>query len=160
MIYLIISLVLITLIYFIKKSKSDFFFQDREVLAEKRVHLVNVLYDFRISQKKVFDYLSAYNFFCSNPSLFDGATIVKDLYTIKGLDLPALKHDFEYLMNDFWSIKGIINKIKFDWMYAKDQEELGVGSITAYTRGILLIISTPLYYVMIIFKSNRNDSSK
>ena len=152
MIKLLIILLLLILFYLLKKSKSEFFFQDREVLAEKRHHLIEVLYDFEISQKKINDQLEAFNFFAANPSLFDGATIVKDLPTIKRLDLPALKHDFDYLMNDFWSWNGLKNKIKYDWNYGQNQEELTVGSVTAYTRSVLLILSTPLYYLMIIFK--------
>tara|TARA_Y100000817_G_C16355252_1_gene323403 strand:- start:24 stop:476 length:453 start_codon:yes stop_codon:yes gene_type:complete len=147
----IIGLFLI-LFYLLKKSKSDFFFQDTEVLAVKRYHLIEVLYDFEISQQKINDYLEAFNFFASNPELFDGATIVKDLPTIKRLDLPALKHDFDYLTNNFWSWNGLKNKIQYDWNYGQNQEELTVGSLTAYTRSILLILSTPLYYLMIIFK--------
>jgi hypothetical protein len=41
-------------------------------------------------------YLQAFDFFCQNPTEFDGATIVKDLVDLNGLDLDAMLHDFQY----------------------------------------------------------------
>lgn len=147
MISIAIIIVLVILIYLLKKSKSYFFYQSREVLAEKRHHLISVFEDFKLQQNEIDEYLEAYNFFCANPSEFDGATIVKDLYTIKGLDAPAMLHDFNYIFK-----KNLKEKLIFDWNYGKNQEKLTVGSVTAYTRSIALIISTPLYYIIKPFK--------
>lgn len=142
---IIISLLIIY--FFLVTSKSDFFYQSREVLAEKRHHLISVLYDFRITDEEIDKYLEAYNFFCENPSLYDGATIVKDLDTIKDLDANAMLHDFEYLFNS-----NLKEKLISDLNYSKRQERLHVGSVTAYTRGVLLIVSTPFYYLIKMFK--------
>ena len=53
---------------------------------------------------------------------------------------------------DFWSLKGFAKKLKADFQYGKDQEKTGKGSITAYTRTVLLWLSTPLFYIYLIFK--------
>lgn len=135
-----------------RKSKSDFFKQDRETLADKRAHLVKVLKDFEIKFEITKEILTAYKFFCDNPTEFDGATIVKDLPTIKRLDAPAMWHDWKYLHINFWTLQGLKEKIVNDWKYGQLMEFLGISGVTAYKRSILLIISTPLYYILIIFK--------
>ena len=132
-------------------SKNTFFLQDRETLAEKRHHLINVLIDFGVEDLD--RWLTSFDFFVKNPHEFDGATIVKDLNTIADYDAPAANHDYKYLHIDFWSFKGLIEKLKSDFQYGKDQEKTGKGSITAYTRTVLLWLSTPLYYLLLIFKS-------
>jgi hypothetical protein len=131
-------------------SKSNFFLQDRETLAKKRHHLIMVLQDFNVP--KINKWTKAFDYFRNNPSRFDGATIVKDLYTINGLDAPAMNHDYAYIHLDFWTIKGLKKKLKADFQYGKDQEKTGKGSITAYTRTVLLWLSTPLFYIYLIFK--------
>ena len=131
-------------------SKSNFFHQDRESLATKRAHLVNVLNDFKVTDIR--RWLEAYDYFKNNPTEFDGATLVKDLTTINGYDAPAGNHDLKYGTIEFWSFKGFIEKLKADFQYGKDQEKTGKGSITAYTRSALLWISTPFYYILLIFK--------
>lgn len=131
-------------------SKSNFFLQDRETLANKRHHLIMVLQDFNVPE--IHNWTKAFDYFRNNPSRFDGATIVKDLETIKGLDAPAMNHDYAYIHLDFWSLKGFAKKLKADFQYGKDQEKTGKGSITAYTRTVLLWFSTPLFYIYLIFK--------
>lgn len=131
-------------------SSSNFFLQDKLTLSKKRHHLIMVLYDFDVPN--VDRWLKAFDYFRENPSRFDGATIVKDLETIKGLDAAAMNHDYAYIHLDFWSWKGLHKKLKADFNYGKDQEKTGKGSITAYTRVFLLWLSTALFYTYLIFK--------
>lgn len=152
MIIAIVLLLHLVLFYFLKRSKSDFFKQSNSVLSRKRNQLIAVLNDFEIPKEDFIRHLNAFDYFYKNKTDYDGATIVKDLQTIGGYDAPASCHDYAYLHNRFFSIKGLTNKIKYDWQYAKDMEMLGVGSTTAYTRAILLILSTPYYYLYLIFK--------
>ena len=135
-------------------SKNNFFLQDRETFATKRHHLINVLIDFGVEDLD--RWLKSYDYFIFNPAEFDGATIVKDLNTIADYDGAAANHDYTYLHIGFWSYKGLIEKLKSDFKYGKDQEKTGKGSITAYTRTVLLWLSTPLYYLLLIFKSLKN----
>ncbi len=151
MMYIII-ISCIALVYFLKRSKSNFFFQDREVLAEKRNLLVRIMTDYEFTSKEISEIMEAFDYFRNYPAEFDGATIVKDLRTINGLDAPAMRHDYDYLHIHFWSISGLVKKGKSDWKYGKNMEKLGVSPVTAYTRAVLLLISTPLYYLLLIFK--------
>lgn len=130
-----------------KLGKCDFFSQDAETLESRKTHLASVLFDFGFSMQEVSEIMLAYDYFIDNPTQFDGASIVKDLDTINGLDAAAMVHDYDYILGYFWSIRGLVRKIKNDWKYAQFQERTGKGSITPYTRAILLIISTPLYYL-------------
>jgi hypothetical protein len=129
-------------------SRNSFFRQNSEILKEKRNLLEAVLNDATIENVSLF--LDAYDYFCDFPEDFDGATIVKDLDTIRDLDASAMVHDYEYLVNKSW--KNPIIKTIVDINYAQNMEKLGNSSITAYTRCILLILSTPFYYLIKLFK--------
>ena len=85
--------------YFFKKSKSNFFLQDRETLAEKRHQIIMVLRFKGLNTQEINKFTEAYDYFRNNPKKFDGATIVKDLHDIKGLDLKAMLHDYACLMS-------------------------------------------------------------
>ena len=88
--YAIITIVV--LIYFLVKSKSDFFKQDRETLAEYRYQLRMLLKYKSRSEEDIDLYIEAYDFFCRFTTKFDGATIVKDLCDLPKLDLDAMAH--------------------------------------------------------------------
>jgi len=75
-------------------SKSKFFYQSKYKLKAKKEQLIRVLIDFDI--KDIYKFMDAFDYFCQYPEKFDGATIVKDLETIKGLDAAAMVHDWEY----------------------------------------------------------------
>lgn len=128
-------------------SHNKFFYKSKKELREKRNQLLMTLLDFQVQDLQ--QWLLAYDYFCQNPHKFDGATIVKDLETIKGLDASAMVHDYEYLhIQNWWSISGLKAKLKSDWDYGKHQEQTGKGSVTAYTRTALLWLSTPFYYLI------------
>jgi hypothetical protein len=130
-------------------SKNYFFYKDYYVLLKSRVELRQTLSYFGIKDLTI--WLKAFDYFVTNPHKYDGATIVKDLATIQGLDACAMVHDYRYLnIQKWWSINGLKSKLKADFEYGKNMELTGKGSITAYTRTALLWISTPFYYL--IFK--------
>jgi hypothetical protein len=147
---IVLVAVLLVATYFFLNSDSNYFDQPEEVLNRDSMHLFEVLSNFKISVLKKEAYMKAFRFFQNNPNQFDGATIVKDLQTIKGLDAPAMLHDYQYLHTNFWTRKGFVQKIKYDWQYGENMEELGVSPWAAYTRAVLLIVSTPLYYVYLL----------
>jgi len=148
----VIIISLIALVYFLKKSKSNFFYQDRDILADKRKLMILILEDFGFTYEQTKPFTDAFLYFRNYPAEFDGATIVKDLRNINGLDISAMLHDYRYLHIRFWSLNGLKQKIKSDIEYGKNMEKLGISPVTAYTRAVLLVISTPLYYLMLIFK--------
>jgi hypothetical protein len=146
MIYLI-SIIILILCW--KKSKSNFFEQDRETLAEKRKLLIQVLRDRGVKQ---FHFIWAYDMLRKYPNLykFDGATIVADIDTIRGLDASAMVHDVAYQLAQH---KGVmyyfIEKLEADVEYGKNMRSLGVSWLTAWTRATALIISTPIWMAII-----------
>lgn len=147
MIYVIIF-ILAYGFYLYKSSKSEFFTQSREVLAEKRLHLVNVLEDFGIDLKNDKRWLISYDAFKNYPNFYkyDGATIVKDIHTIFQYDAPAGNHDYGYLLiKDFSYFLWLKESFKLDLQYAKDMRALQIDFITAYGRLIGLIIIKPFY---------------
>lgn len=153
LIILIIALIVYVVWLFIK-SKNNFFTQSQDFLEEKRKHLINVLSDFGIDTEKDKRWLQAYDLFrnYTNQYMYDGATIVKDLHTIYGYDAPAGNHDISYIMNDWFSFRGLINKFTLDYKYGLDMRALQIPYTTAWSRVFLLWIATPLWYIFLIFK--------
>lgn len=153
MTYLILAIAIILLCW--KNSKSKFFEQSQEVLAEKRQLLIKVLEDRNIDKKEQSYILDIYNIFCQLNSIFkfDGATIVADIDTIKGLDVSAMVHDFEYQIAQH---KGFLyylkSKIKADIDYAKRMRKLGVSWLTAWVRVFFLLLSTPFWILLLTLK--------
>lgn len=129
-------------------SRNNFFTKSESELKEKKELLELVLIDSKVEDIVLF--LNAYDYFCNFPEDFDGATIVKDLDTIRDLDAAAMVHDYEYLVNKVW--KNPIKKTIADIEYAQHMEQTGKHPFTAYFRCFLLIISTPIYYLLKIFK--------
>jgi hypothetical protein len=135
MITLIISILLIIwLVYLVKNSKSNFFFQNTEILEKKAFLLKLILLDCNFTENEIIKFEKAYNYFIENPKEFDGATIVRDLDTIKGLDAPAMVHDYRYIL-----AYGIKDRLKADKDYLKNMIKLGVHPVSAYLRYLLLI---------------------
>ena len=86
----------------------------------------------------------------NNPHKFDGATIVKDLYDLKGLDIDAMLHDYHFVNYNVGS--SFTWKWKADWLFAKGNERKGKGIYSAYSRFAGLTIAgvyfVPYTYVM------------
>lgn len=119
-------------------SKSDFFKQPKKVLFLKKEQVIRFLALKGYNSEQIEVYLKAYNYFCENPEKYDGATIVKDLCDIKGLDLDAMVHDYHYILYNVAA--NFVTKWKADWLYAKGNERKGKGLYSAYSRFIGLTI--------------------
>ena len=154
MIYTILILALAVLLISWKKTKNTFFQQSREVILEKRHLLELVLKDRNLSKIQRTTILSIFDNFAKYPNIykFDGATIVADIDTIKGLDISAMVHDWQYLNaqhKGFWYY--VKAKLKADVNYAKLMRLLGISWLTAWTRCTALIISTPIWLLILLF---------
>lgn len=99
-------------------------------------------------------YLEAYDYFVENPKKYDGATIVKDLDDVFGLDLSALRHDYDYLvpLKKEKGLKWLKMKFKIDFEYGKSMEIMGKHPFVAYLRVFLLWITTPFYLIIKLLK--------
>jgi hypothetical protein len=96
--------------------------------------IYKIIKEYLSEQKEILNFARAYNYFTENPKEFDGATIVRDLYTIKGLDASAMVHDYRYIL-----AKNIKDRIRADVEYLRNMIKLGVHPVSAYLRFSLLI---------------------
>ncbi|GIZ08387.1 hypothetical protein [Flavobacterium sp. UMI-01] len=121
-------------------STSIYFHQDSNTLLAKWAFVYNLLSAKGYSVAEIMIYKKAYEYFCQNPSQYDGATIVKDLVDIPGLDLDAMLHDYHYIV--FNAGANFATKFKVDWLFAKGTERKGKGLYSAYSRFIGLTITS------------------
>ena len=152
--YIIISIVLL-LIYFLRKSKSNFFSQDREKLAEDRHLLALTLANKGFKPHEVSNFLVAFDAFANFPNVFqfDGATIIGDCYTIDRLSATAMKHDYDCIIADKTSLYTYLkDRLKCDKEYRnnliKSKRKLFINVIFAYSIWIGLVITIPIYYLL------------
>jgi len=123
--YSIIIIALFLLIFFKKKSKSTFFSQDDYALEMYRESMVKLLQIKCRSVSEISLYCAAYDFLCSFSNKFDGATLVKDLQDIPGLDLDAMLHDYECLIGANRNYK---LWFKAAWDYYENMRKNGKGN--------------------------------
>ena len=133
-------------------SRDNYFKQDTGVLVRNWTAVSNVLkYHFISDTEK---YEKAYFYFIYKTDAFDGATIVKDLDDVFGLDLSAMVHDWEYIRNlpKYKGFKWLRYKLKIDYEYGKSMERLGHSLLTSYLRVFGLWLSTPFYLLTMLKK--------
>lgn len=153
--YILIALFLIYFIWLYFKSSNDFFSQDIETINFKRHLLELILIDRNVSKITRNTLLDAFDAFRDNPDVFkfDGATILADLDTIKGLDASAMVHDYQYIKlrnKGFWNyLKG---KLKADVQFGKNMRKLGITWLVAWSRVAVLILSTPIWLIVVACK--------
>lgn len=126
-------------------SKNNFFFQSPEILKHKGFDVDDLLRLKGYNSKQIAIYLEAYNYFKENPDRYDGATIVKDLIDIPGLDLDAMLHDYHYIVFNAAAHLGC--KWKADWLYVKGMEKKGKGSYSCYSRFVGLTTFGSLFAI-------------
>lgn len=136
-------------------SKNDFFLQDKKILDGKRKeleYLVSILWNRKNYVKET--YLTIYDFFCENPNKFDGATIVKDLCIIRGLDTSAMLHDYLYITYNVSS--NYKYKWKADLLYALEIQRGGGSLYSTWSRFLGLTIFGGLFFTPFkIFKGQK-----
>ena len=120
-------------------SKSTYFHQEARILLLKRRDVNRLLQAKGYDHHEIAIYLNAYDYFCVEKNAYDGATIVKDLCDIIGLDLDAMLHDYHYIVHNAGS--NFVTKFQADWIYAKGNERKGKGSYSAFSRFVGLTIT-------------------
>lgn len=150
--YSIIIITLITLFYFKKKSKSQFFKQDDYALEMFREKMVILLQIKDRTPAEISTYCDAYDFFCRFTTKFDGATFVKDLCDLPKLDLDAMVHDYECLIGANRNYKLWYKAV---WNYYENMRKNGKGNQIIRAVGLCIIglffvpycaALTPKYY--------------
>jgi hypothetical protein len=131
-------------------SKSTYFSNSLLKLQTDRMNISFLLLIKGYKQNQVDVYLKAFDYFTKYPNDFDGATVVKDLIDIPGLDLDAMLHDYHYSIYKVSS--SFTYKFRTDWIYAKGQEKKGKGQYSSFTRFIGLTIIglflVPIRYIL------------
>jgi hypothetical protein len=147
-------LILLVVFYFLKTSKNTHFQQDRETLADYRHKMIMMLIYKGRSQEDIDKYKEAYDFFCKFTTKFDGATIVKDLCDLPRLDLDAMVHDYECLIE---ANRNFIKWFKSAWRYFENMRKNGKGNqifrfVLLCLAGIVFVpycyLFTPKYYLI------------
>lgn len=128
-------------------SKSTYFHQDPEALAKGHQKLIFFLKLWGYSEMQISVYEKAFEYFCDFPDDFDGATIVKDLYHIPGLDINAMLHDYHYLIHN--AAASLYTKWYADKLYAKQMEKLGKGGASWLRFAGLKVTGIPFCFVAI-----------
>ena len=105
-------------------SSNKTFYKNTEELKTIRKNIRVLLCIKERKMSDISDYLNAFDYFIRHPDRFDGATIVKDLEDIKGLDLDAMVHDYDYIHG---ANRNFIKKWKADLKYIKNMERNGKG---------------------------------
>jgi len=105
-------------------SKSTYFHQSQEVLATNLNAVFAYLKSKGYTSVEIRYYLEAFTYFSENPNDFDGATFVKDICDIDGLDLDAMLHDYMCLAlnaSASYETKSIADKIYYRQMLRKNK---------------------------------------
>lgn len=150
--YVLITVLILVMIFFYKKSKSEFFKQDDYDLELYRDTMYKLL---QFKGRNIVErnhYLDAYDFFCSFSTKYDGATFVKDLKDLPDLDLDAMVHDYECLMG---ANRNYRKWFQAAWNYYENMRKNGKGNQILRFLGLLIIglifvpycaLLTPRYY--------------
>ena len=123
---------------------SKYFFQAKDILDNNKKDVVAYLTLKEYTATEIALYVKAYEYFCKYPSKYDGATFVKDLIDLKGLDLDAMLHDYEYIA--LGAAHNFFSKWKSDLRYAKGIERKGKSAYAAWSRFIALLF-TGIFFV-------------
>ena len=131
-----VAIIILALIYhFYKTSYSTYFLTLKNAVVEWQKIETLLLIKGR-SIQDIDNYKIAFNFFVENPTLYDGATIVKDLEDLPRLDLDAMLHDFECIV---FAKKNYKEWCKSAWRYFENMRKNGKGNQITRLIGIVII---------------------
>ena len=91
-------------------SKSNYFKQSKEALDQGHKEMLQFLDIKNFKPDQIGWFEDAYNYFVDNPSHYDGATLSQDLYSIHGLELWSMLHDYFYIKLNVWASRKYMRK--------------------------------------------------
>jgi hypothetical protein len=112
-----------------------------------------LLYVKGYSEKQVAIYIKAFDYFWKHPDEYDGATLVKDLMDIPGIDLDAMLHDYHYC--NYNAGVNLSMKWKADWLIAIGGERKGKGSYSSFSKFVGLTLTTIIFTPYSRFKRGK-----
>jgi len=134
-------------------SENHYFTQSALKLQIGRVNVSDLLGAKGYSQECIDLYLKAFDYFTTNPDKFDGATLVKDLCDLPGLDIDAMLHDYHYINYNVGS--SFAMKWKSDFLYGKGNERKGKSLYASYSRFAGLTLSGLFFIPFAIIKRGK-----
>lgn len=134
-------------------SKNMFFYQSPSELSNRRVDVICLLTIKGYNERQIALYLEAYDYFIINPSGYDGATAVKDLCDIPGLDLDAMLHDYHYLA--FNAAAHAKYKEMSDVIFKTGIAKKGKSAYSSWSRKAGLWIASPYLIIRARLKYGR-----
>ena len=91
-------------------SKSNYFYRSSEWLDQGHKEMLQFLDIKNFTPDQIGWFEDAYSYFRKNPSHYDGATLSQDLYSIPGLELWSMLHDYFYIALNVWASKKYMRK--------------------------------------------------
>ena len=107
---IIITIFLAIIWYLNKNSTNSHFYKSPTDLENDLDLCINIMYNFNYSLDYIKRFKDAYSFFQSNPKEYNGTSIINDRFTIKGLEIQSVVHDY-------------------DWIFAKNLKDLHISNI-------------------------------
>jgi len=98
MIYICVIVFLACIWVLNKKSKNDFFFQDKVIIREKLDLIIKIWQDFGFNSYEEIKLRMAFEYFIKHPWQYNGTSIINDRWLIKGLEPESVIHDYEDIM--------------------------------------------------------------
>ena len=107
----IIVSVFLAVIWYLNKKSSNSFFNKSEIELERDFNLcLKILTNFKFDIAYIDRFIEAYNYFILNPKDYNGTSVINDRWTINGLEIQSLVHDY-------------------DWIKAKSLKDLHISNI-------------------------------
>ncbi len=101
---------LILIWYLNKKSSNNHFFKSSKDLGSDLKLCLKLLYNFEFPKNYIDKFEEAYDYFILKPKEYNGTSIINDRFTIKGLEIQSVVHDY-------------------DWIFAKSLKDLHVSNL-------------------------------
>ena len=107
----IIILAFLLLVWYLnKKSSNNHFSKSKKDLESDLKLCLKLLYNFEFPKDYIDKFDEAYYYFILNPKEYNGTSVINDRYTIKGLEIQSVVHDY-------------------DWIFAKSLKDLHISNI-------------------------------
>jgi hypothetical protein len=98
MITTIIILAFLLLVWYLnKKSTNNHFSKSNKDLESDYKLCLKLLYNFEFPKNYIDKFEEAYDYFILNPKEYNGTSIINDRFTIKGLEIQSVVHDYEWI---------------------------------------------------------------
>lgn len=89
----------LVLVYFLnKKSSNSHFYKSEKELNNDYALCLSILQNFDFSLDYIKRFKEAYAYFQLHPEEYNGTSVINDRYTIKGLEIQSLIHDFDWIV--------------------------------------------------------------